>query len=137
MNPAPAARHAYIAQQLGELLGPAARSAGLVAMIGIFNLGEAENYRVPDGGLFRERPDAVYVPMAALVVEIVSPEDKSWDKLAFYAEHGVSEVLSVDAQERRVHWLALGSAGDYQSLERSALVKLGPVELAEQIDWPH
>jgi Uma2 family endonuclease len=136
MNPAPAARHAYIAQQLGELLGPPARAAGLVPMVSIFNLGEEDDYRVPDGGLFRERPDGVYVSSAALVVEIVSPEDKSWDKVAFYAKHGVDEVLIVDPQERRVHWLALRPTGGYEPIERSSLVALGPVELGERIDWP-
>jgi Uma2 family endonuclease len=136
MNPAPAARHAFVAQQLGELLGPTARSAGLVPVISIFNLGEADDYRVPDGGLFRERPDGVYVPTAALVVEIVSPDDKTWDKLPFYAKHAVGEVLIVDPQERRVHWLALQASGDHQPLERSSLIELGPNELSERIDWP-
>ena len=93
LNPAPAARHAFIAQQLGELLGPPARAAGLVPMVSIFKLGEEDNYRVPDGGLFRERPDGVYVSSAALVLEIVSPEDKSWEKLAFYAKHGGKTLI--------------------------------------------
>jgi hypothetical protein len=40
MNPAPAERHAYVAQQLAELLAGPARAAGLVPMISPFNLGE-------------------------------------------------------------------------------------------------
>jgi hypothetical protein len=58
-------------------------------MISIFNLGEPEDYRVPYGGLFRPGPDEVYVPTAALVVEIISPDDNTWEKLGFYAAHGV------------------------------------------------
>ena len=46
-------------------------------MMSIFNLGEANNYRVPDGGLHRERAGRVYYTSAALVVEIVSPGDET------------------------------------------------------------
>ena len=86
-----------------------ARAAGLVPMMSIFNLGAPEDYRVPDGGLHRERPGArdVYLATAALVVEIVSPGDQTWEKLEFYAAHQVDELLIVDPAERRVHWLGL------------------------------
>ena len=136
MNPAPHQRHAHVAQQLAEILGAPAREAGLVPMISIFNLGEPDDYRVPDGGLFRPGPDEVYVPTAALVVEIVSPGDESWQKLGFYAAHDVDELLIVDPEQRRVHWLALQPGGEYREIERSSLIALGPAELAEQIDWP-
>jgi len=105
-------------------------------MISIFNLGEPEDYRVPDGGLFRPRPDEVYVPTAALVVEIISPDDKTWEKLGFYAAHGVDELLIVDPQARRVQWLGRQSDGQYGPVERSALIALGADELAARIDWP-
>lgn len=136
MNPAPHRRHAHIAQQLAEILGAPAREAGLVPMISIFNLGEPDNYRVPDGGLFRPGPDEVYVPTAEVVVEIVSPDDETWQKLGFYGAHNVTELLIVDPYERRVHWLALQPGGEYRPIERSALVALGPAELTERIDWP-
>lgn len=136
MNPAPHSRHSAIQQQLAELLGPPARKAGLDPRLAIFNLGEEADYRVPDGGLLRPGPDAVFLSTAALVVEIVLPDDESWEKLGFYAAHGVDELLIVDAQERRVHWLALQPGGGYQPVERSSLVALGPAELVEQIDWP-
>ena len=90
---------------------------------------------MPDGGLHRPGPHQLYYSTAALVVEIVSPGDESWEKLAFYAKHDVDELLIVDPQERQVHWLALGEGG-YRSIERSALIELGPDELAAQIDWP-
>jgi Uma2 family endonuclease len=91
---------------------------------------------VPDGGLFRPRPDRLYVPTAELVVEIVSPGDGSWDKLGFYAAHDVGELLIIDPPSREVHWLALRSDREYRPIDRSALVALGPAELAERIDWP-
>ncbi len=135
MVPSPSGAHAYTAQQLAELLGGPARAAGLVPMIQ-FNLGESvHNFRVPDGGLHRERAFGVWHPTAALAVEIVSPGDETWKKLSFYAAQGVDELLIVDPQERAVHWLAL-AGGEYRPVERSALVDLGPRELRERIDWP-
>jgi Uma2 family endonuclease len=135
MNPAPHSRHAALQQQLSEILGPAARAAGLHPRVGAFNLGDAGDYRVPDGGLLRSSEDAVYLPTAALVLEIVSPDDESWEKLGFYAVHGVEEVLIVDAQEKLVSWMGL-ERGEYRHLKRSRLIELGAAELAEQIDWP-
>jgi Uma2 family endonuclease len=136
MVPAPSGEHAEISQQLAELLGPPARAAGLIAAIGEFNLGEDEHdFRVPDGGLHRGRPRGVWHPTAALVVEIVSPGDESWEKLPFYAAHAVDEVLIVDPQERSVSWLALED-GEYRPVEHSGLIDLGAQGLAEQLDWP-
>jgi Uma2 family endonuclease len=136
MVPSPSGEHAEIAQQLAELLGPLARSAALVPSMHQFNLGEsADDYRVPDGGLHRARPRGVWYTTAALVVEIISPDDESWLKLPFYAAHGVDEVLIVDPFERTVAWLAL-SDGAYRPVTRSRLIDLGPAELAERLDWP-
>jgi Uma2 family endonuclease len=136
VNPAPHSRLSDIQQQLAEILGPPARAAGLRPRVAIFNLGEPNDYRVPDGGLLRPGEDAVYLPTAALVIEIVSPEDETWDKLGFYASHKVDELLIVDPRERRVHWLGLGPAGEYRSLEMSGLIELGGAGLADRIDWP-
>jgi len=136
MNPAPHRSHAHVAQQMAVVLDGPSRAAGLLPMIGIFNLGEPDDYRVPDGGVFRPGPDAVYMATAALVVEIVSPDDKTWEKLGFYAAHRVDELLIVDPHERRVHWLALQAEGEYRPIERSALVALRPAEFADRIDWP-
>jgi hypothetical protein len=38
-------------------------------------------------------------------------------------------------QERTVTWLGVHD-GEYQPIQRSAPIKLGTVELAEQLDWP-
>jgi Uma2 family endonuclease len=75
------------------------------------------------------------VPTAALVVEIVSPGDESWNKLPFYAVHHVDEMLIVDPSERTVHWLGLAD-GEYRDVPRSGLIDLGPDELVARIDWP-
>jgi Uma2 family endonuclease len=136
MIPAPSFEHARVTQQLAEILGPLAAASGLVAAMGEFNLGESEHdFRVPDGGLHRPGASGVWLPTAALVVEVVSPGDETWDKLDFYAKQRVDEVLIVDPEKRRVDWLSRGGEG-YEPAARSGLIELGPEELAERIDWP-
>jgi Uma2 family endonuclease len=136
MVPAPRGEHADIAQQLAVALDGPSRVAGLVPAMGEFNLGVSEHdYRVPDGGLHRQRPRGVWHATAALIVEIVSPDDESWEKLPFYARRGVDEVLIVDPRERAVHWLGLAD-GAYAPIEASRLIALGAADLAARIDWP-
>ena len=91
--------------------------------------------RAMAGGVHRTPPSGVWHPTAALVVEIVSPSDESWEKLPFYAAHHVDEVLIVDPQERSVSWLALED-GEYHPIEHSGFVDLEAQALAEQLDWP-
>jgi Uma2 family endonuclease len=134
VNPSPHGRHARILQQLAEIFGPLARAAGLLPLMADFNLGTQGNYRVPDGGIHHPGPDQLYYPTAALVVEIVSPDDETWAKLPFYAAHDVEELLIVDPKKREIHWLVLQGDG-YEPIERSSLVDLGPEQLAEQIVW--
>lgn len=135
MVPAPSFEHARLAQQLAVALDGPARAAGLTATMHEFNLGESEeDYRIPDGGLHRPGAGGVWLPTAALVVEVVSPADETWQKLPFYAAHGVDEVLILDPADRSVHWLAL-EGGKYRPIERSTLIELGPAELLTQISW--
>jgi Uma2 family endonuclease len=136
MNPPPTGEHQYVLEQLAELLGPLARRAGLIPLIREFGLGDnRDNYRVPDGGLHREQPRGVWHPTAALVIEVVSPDDESWEKLPFYAAHKVDEVMIVDPTKRSIDWLEL-KGEKYEETQRSALIDLGPQQLAGQIDWP-
>lgn len=134
VTPAPSMAHALVAQQLAELLGPLARAAGL-ASSAEFNLGAGEDFRVPDLGLHRDPHPGIWHDHAALVVEVVSPGDQSWEKRSFYARHGVEELLIVDPQRRTVDLLALG-AGEYAPVARSVLIELSGASLAAQIDWP-
>lgn len=136
MVPGPSFEHAHVAQQLGELLGPLARAAGLVPTMHEFNLGKSEyDFRVPDGGLHRPGAAGLWHATAAIVVEILSPGDESWQKLPFYAAHHVDEVLLVDPATQTVTWLALRD-GDYQPVQASGLIELGPTALATRLDWP-
>ena len=91
-----------------------------------FNLGDSKNnFRVPDGGLHRPGAADMWHPTAALVVEIPSPDDETWEKLPFYAAHHVDEALILDPDTREVHWLAL-TDNRYEPIERSTLIELGP-----------
>jgi len=136
LNPPATGEHQCLLEELAETLRPLARRAGLVPLIREFGLGEGkDNYRVPDGGLHRTKPRGVWHATAALVIEVVSPGDETWDKLPFYAAHNVDELLIVDPQERVVHWFALKHS-KYEPVQQSALIDLGPAELTKQLTWP-
>ncbi len=77
----------------------------------------------------------VWHKTALLVVDVLSPEDDTFEKLPFYARHEVEEVVIVDPRERSVQWHALAE-GEYHPVQASVLVELGPQELAQQLDWP-
>ena len=70
------------------------------------------------------------------MIEIVSPDDDTWNKVPFYANYGPDERPIVDLQRRRVDWLGLGPSGEYRALERSRLIEPEPAELAQRLDWP-
>lgn len=134
--PGPSHTHADIAHQLAVIIDAPARAAGLQPTIAEFNLGESEaDFRVPDGGLHRPGAASMWHPTAALVLEILSPGDETWEKLPFYAAHDVDEVLILDPEKRAVHWLALADRA-YRPIERSRLIDLSADELAKQIRWP-
>lgn len=135
LSPHANVRQARLSQQLAELLGPLARGAGLVPAVAEFNLGDSgQDFRVPDGGLLRDRIDHLYVPSAALVIEIRSADDESWEKLPFYAAHQVDEVLIIDPDTRGVHWLALQD-GAYVDTDTSALIDLSAARLTAALEW--
>lgn len=134
MAPAAHPWHGYVENQLGVLLDPLARAAGLVGT-GPFNLGEPDDYRVPDRGYHRGVPSTVWVPNAVLVVEVVSPDDETWEKFDFYARLGVEEIAVADPMAGVLRWFAL--AGDrYDETDRSGVLGITVEDLSTQIDWP-
>lgn len=134
MAPAHLRRHDRLQAQITALLEQVGRAAGLEA-IGEFNVGDADNHRIPDCGLLAPGPDALYLPTAALIVEILSPGDEALQKLPFYAAHGVDELVIVDPGQRKIDWLGL-TGGEYHPIERSGLIDLSVAELSRRIDWP-
>ena len=134
MAPAPHGAHGRLEWEMAVILRPLAQRAGLYDT-GPFNLGEPTDYRVPDAGLHRTSKTATWNPTAALVVEIVSPDDETWAKLPFYAAHHADEVVIVDPQDRRVTWLV--RVGErYEPTEQSTLLDVATADIAGQIDWP-
>ncbi len=130
MNPAPHPRHGEIDHQLVAVLYTLAKELSLVPL-SVFNLGTADNYRVPDLGYCRSRPDSVFVPTAATVIEIVSPGDETFDKLPHYAEFGVDEVIVVDPETHTVRvFRGLDEVPD------SNVLGITAQWLAAQLDWP-
>jgi Uma2 family endonuclease len=131
--PEPSPVQAYVEHQLAELLRPLEHRAKLIET-GPFNLGTPDDYRVPDRALHRARPATTFVPTAAVVIEIVSPGDETWNKIDFYNARGVDELLIADPGQRSVTWLRRED-GRYGERESSALLGVSSAELAAQIDW--
>jgi len=117
------------------------RDAGLLAAMSGFTLSTVRA-RLPraDGGLRRPGAAGVWLPTAAVVVEILSPDDESWQKLPVYAEHHVDEVLFVDPTERTVTWLALRNgvqAGPAKPPDRARARRARrPARLPRSGGWP-
>jgi Uma2 family endonuclease len=134
MAPGPSAEHGRVDDELSALLRPLGRATGLVRT-GPFNLGRPDDYRVPDGGLHRGRPRGVYLATAAVVVEVVSPDDETYAKIDFYSARGVEELVVADPQLRMVRiWQLID--GKLTETERSGLLGVGAAELTRDIDWP-
>jgi Uma2 family endonuclease len=128
--------HARVQAQLPVLLGSRAQAAGLVES-GPFNLGEQHNVRVPDWGFHRNEPKGLCLPTAAVVVEVVSPDDRSYQKFDFYAEHGVGELFIVDPLVRSVRFFRLDvRSASYAEVGESLLLNVSAAGLAEEINWP-
>ena len=132
--PAPRPAHADLQYQIGIVVEPLARAAGLRGH-GPINIGDPDDYRVPDQSFLRERPQRAFVSTAAIVVEITSPGDKTWDKPPFYFARGVEELLIVDPGQRRVHWRRRG-ANAFVPADRTALLDLSAQDLTDRLDWP-
>jgi Uma2 family endonuclease len=134
MAPAPHPAHGYIDNELALLLGPLARAAGLVGT-GPFNLGDPDDYRVPDRGYHRRLPLETWVPTAAVVVEVVSPDDETYEKFGFYATHGVDELIVADPVPSRVRCWQLRD-GSYEETGHSALLGIDATDVEAAIAWP-
>ena len=127
--------HAQVTFEVLITLEARARAAGLRSA-GPFNLGTGpSDFRVPDGGWFTESPNALYVPTATAVLEVLSPDDETFAKFDFYAARGVREILVAHPTERWVRcWTRDG--GQFQEAEASAVFGVGLAQLATEIDWP-
>lgn len=110
------------------------RAAGLRGS-GPINIGHPDDYRVPDAAYLRIRETALWNPTAAIVVEVISPNDESRQKFGFYFAAGVEEMLLVDPLARTVEWF-VRSSGAFVPAEGSALLDVTAAGLAAEIEWP-
>jgi len=133
--PAPSAAHAFLDNVLAVLLHPYAQAAGLTGT-GPFNLGRSDDYRIPDRGYHRGQPRGTWVATAAMVVEIISPDDETYEKFGFYADHGVEEILVADPGARSVTIWRRTPEASYEEASGSALLGTSVAELATEISWP-
>jgi len=121
MVPPPSSEHQWVGSQLLVALAQVARQQGLRGSYetGVFRPGrEDRDYRVPDLVYYRKEQatDRGVVGRAELVIEILSPDDESRDKLPFYAELGIPEVWLVDPQTRQVELYLLRGAAYHVAL---------------------
>jgi Uma2 family endonuclease len=133
MTPGPAGPHSNLEGELHGVLQPIARRRSL-RLGGPTNIGEPDDYRVPDLLGVHTPSAAVYRDSAELVVEVASPGDDSWRKFDFYAAHGVDEVLIADPDAASLHWFRLVD-GAYVGVERSELLDVAVDEVHAAIDW--
>jgi Uma2 family endonuclease len=118
-----------------RVLDPLAEAAGLVGS-GPFNLGVVDDFRVPDHGYHRQESSATWFPTAAVVVEILSPDDETYEKFPFYAAHDVEEIVVVDPVNQSVSVWQRTSTDGYGWLPESRLLGVTAVALARAIRWP-
>ena len=132
--PAAHSNHGEVQGQVTHLLWQRARQVGLWPSAPA-NIGGPTDYRVPDGVVFRDRDAAVFRATAAVVYEIVSPNDESYAKFGFYFDRGVEELLVVDPARRTVEWYTRGPDAFVRGAG-SALLGVTEAELTAEIDWP-
>jgi Uma2 family endonuclease len=134
MAPAPHGRHGGVEFKLAAILGPQAERAGLRGS-GPCNIGDPNNYRVPDVTFFvADAPELNFHPTAEVVVEIVSPGDGSRLKYDFYFRAGLKEVVIVDPQPRTVEWFVRGQAG-FAPTKGSDVLGVPPDEVRAGLGW--
>ncbi len=75
-------------------------------------LGE-QDHRVPDIVVLRERTNIVWVPTAAMVVEVRSPGDETYENFGFYHVRDVEEILVTDLAERELRLFVRAAKLDF------------------------
>jgi Uma2 family endonuclease len=128
--PQPSNWHQEFGFELGLVLGPIAMSKGLRASHETSLYRSKTDYRVPDlaFSLPSQRTERGIEGGAELVVEILSPDDESHDKLPFYSAFPVREVLILDPDTRAIELFTLRGgkyhavAPDEEGLVRSTVL---------------
>jgi Uma2 family endonuclease len=110
MVPPPSEEHQAVGTALLVAFAPLAEARQLVARYetGLFRPDVDDDYKVPDQVYARPelRSARGIEGSASLVVEILSPNDETYQKLDWYAAVGVGEVLVIEPLTRRVELFA-------------------------------
>lgn len=130
--PDPHSNHSVVQGEVFAVLKAPARRLG-VRVVLTFNLGQPGDFRIPDAGLL-PGPAGVWHDTALLVVEVLSPEDMTFDKLDFYTARGVRELLVLDWRDRSVRCFALQDG--QAERDRSDVLAMTTAEVAAAIEWP-
>ena len=133
---APMARagHGRVQGQLQVALASLAPSDLVVS--GPVNIGVGEqDHRVPDGVVLRDWGDIVWVPTAAMVVEVRSPSDETYEKFGFYHARNVAEILVADLAERKLRLFAHAEEA-YEPVDTSVVLGVDLARITEAITWP-
>jgi Uma2 family endonuclease len=133
MAPTPTGKHAKTGGKIFRLLSDAADRKGLHSTLE-FNLGGPTNFRVPDLGFHRTDPLDVWHSTAAIVVEVRSPHDESYEKLDFYFEHGVEEILIADIQSEMIQWYTRGATG-FEPCDVSTVLSITGTDVRSALSW--
>ncbi|MCW2608142.1 MAG: hypothetical protein JWO60_2835 [Frankiales bacterium] len=131
--PDPTSDHGEVQGSLWSLIQQHAQQQGLRAVT-TFNLGVEGDFRVPDAGLLPRSERGAWISTALLVVEVLSADDATFDKLGFYAAKGVRELLVADPDAHTVRVLDLQAGGVDQ--EASTVLGLTRAEIEAAVDWP-
>lgn len=113
MVPPARTNHVDIQQRLSFVLKAIAERRGLRAYfeMGLFDpaVPEYENYRVPDLSVVAPKHVSKrgIEGRAELVIEVLSPNDESREKVPFYERMGVREVWLLDRERRTIEVFAL------------------------------
>ena len=128
MVPPPGGHHQERNGQLVVLLHPLAAARGLriAQEIGVFHPSRTDSYRVPDLSIYSAEvlSDRGVEGRAELVIELRSPGDESWEKMPFFAECAIPEVLIIEPAEAAL----LRLRGDGSGYDRVAADSEGFVE---------
>ena len=135
--PPPSSTHQGVESELEAVLRPIARAAGwrILHQLGVYDAVQGErNYRVPDLVVFdpRNLTERGLEGPAEVVVEILSPNDESREKFAFYATCGIAEYWIVDPRSREIELYVL-RGGAYERVAPSPDGTLDAPRLALRI----
>lgn len=104
MVPPPSGNHQFVGTELTLAISAAAKRRGLVLTYETGLFAADDDYRVPDVIVSRpeQRTRRGVDGTAALVVELLSPGDETYDKVPWYAARHVDDILVIDPDSRRV-----------------------------------